>query len=55
MPYGRAFFTMLEGLGVVEEPKGSAPPAGGDDVRLRPLEAGPRSHAAFGPVADAPR
>jgi Uncharacterised nucleotidyltransferase len=54
-PYGRAFFTMLEGLRVVEEPKGSAPPAAGDEVRVRPVEVGPHSHTAFGPAADAPR
>jgi predicted nucleotidyltransferase len=53
-PYGRAFFTMLEGLGVVEEPPGRAPAAAEDDVIVRPLDAGPRSHAAFGPTGDTP-
>ncbi len=53
-PYGRAFFTMLEGLDVVEPPDGSKPEALRDEVTVRPLDIGPRSHAAFGPTADAP-
>lgn len=52
-PYGRAFFTMLEGLAVIEPADGDGTPAG-DDVAVRPIDAGPRTHAAFGPVADAP-
>jgi hypothetical protein len=53
-PYGRAFFTMLEGLGVVEEPAGAGPAPRPDDVRVRPVDDGTRTHAAFGPAADAP-
>lgn len=52
-PYGRAFFTMLEGLNVIEPAAGQGPGAG--DVAVRPLDVGPRTHAAFGPAADAPR
>lgn len=53
-PYGRAFFTMLEGLGVVDPPQdGEA--NGGGDVAVRAVDAEGRSHAAFGPAADAPR
>lgn len=56
-PYGRAFFTMLEGLGVVDEPQGGEPArgGGGDEVEVRLVAAGPRTHAAFGPATDAPR
>lgn len=57
-PYGCAFFTMLEGLGVIAPPgvdDGASDTGGEDDeVTVRPIDAGPRSHAAFGPVADAP-
>lgn len=54
-PYGLAFFTMLEGLEVVEPPQAStAPAAAGDEVTVRPLETGTPSHAAFGPAGDAP-
>jgi hypothetical protein len=53
-PNGRAFFTMLEGLGVVEEPAGAGPAPRPDDVRVRPVDDGTRTHAAFGPAADAP-
>lgn len=51
-PYGNAFFTMLEGLGVVDPPDGDAD--GGADVTVRPVDAGPRTQAAFGPAGDAP-
>ena len=53
-PYGRAFFTILEGLEVIEptEPDGAARrPAG---VAVEPVAGGPDSHAAFGPAPDAP-
>ena len=55
-PYGRAFFTMLEGLGVVEPPQ-REPAASGDGapVEVRPLDDGPSSQAAFGPARDTPR
>jgi hypothetical protein len=53
-PYGRAFFTMLEGLGVVEEPQARAPAAHEDEVTVRPVDVATPSHAAFGPVGDAP-
>ena len=56
-PYGRAFFTMLEGLGVIDPPgrNGTCAADGGEDeVTVRPVDTGQRSHAAFGPVADAP-
>jgi hypothetical protein len=53
-PYGRAFFTMLEGLGVVEEPQGGASADAEDHVRVRPVDAAAPSHAAFGPAAGAP-
>lgn len=56
-PYGRAFFTMLEGLGVIEPPahNGARSRREDDAVSVRPVkDAGPRSHAAFGPVADSP-
>ncbi|HWC27877.1 MAG TPA: nucleotidyltransferase [Solirubrobacteraceae bacterium] len=52
-PYGRAFFTMLEGLGVVE-PAECDEPAGRDEVAVRALDDRPHTHAAFGPAADAP-
>ena len=52
-PYGRAFFTMLEGLEVIERPDGAGRTER-DDVDVRPIDAGPRTHAAFGPLADAP-
>jgi hypothetical protein len=52
-PYGRAFFTMLEGLEVVPAPE-LHEHADGDQVAVRPLDAGPRSHAAFGPQGNAP-
>jgi Uncharacterised nucleotidyltransferase len=51
-PYGLAFFTILEGLGLVEPPPRDGPPRG-DGVAVRPLDEGPESHAAFGPAADA--
>ena len=54
-PYGRAFFTMLEGLDVVAPPQGSDGAAAGADVEVRPLDVGPRTQVAFGPAADAPR
>jgi hypothetical protein len=55
-PYGRAFFTMLEGLGVVEPPDGErAAAAAAEEVDVRPVDVGARTHAAFGPAADAPR
>ena len=55
-PYGCAFFTMLEGLGVVEAPDGEGT-AGGrvEAVEVRPVDVGVTPHAAFGPAADAPR
>ena len=54
-PYGRAFFTMLEGLGVVDERQGREPAVHEDDLRVRPVDVGTPSHAAFGPPGDAPR
>ena len=56
-PYGRAFFTMLEGLGVIDPPGGngaSVADGGEDEVTVRPIDVGPRTQAAFGPMADAP-
>jgi phosphoribosylformylglycinamidine synthase len=46
-PYGRAFFTMLEGLGVVEEPQARAAAAHEDEVTVRPVDAATPSHAAL--------
>lgn len=37
-PYGRAFFTMLEGLEVVEPPTGQEHANGAGDVEVRPLD-----------------
>ncbi len=53
-PYGLAFFTMLEGLEVVEPSTGQEHANGAGDVEVRPLDVGPRTRAAFGPVGDAP-
>ncbi len=52
-PYGRAFFTMLEGLDVVEPPR-SEEGSAGDEVVVRPLDVGPQTQAVFGPAGDAP-
>ena len=52
-PYGQAFFTMLEGLEVIDRPDGERR-AHGAEVEVHPLEDRPRTHAAFGPLADAP-
>ena len=52
-PYGQAFFTMLEGLEVIE-PRGTDEPHEGDEVTVRPLDDDAHTHAAFGPLADAP-
>jgi hypothetical protein len=54
-PYGRAFFTMLEGLDVVPAPEGPDGSAAGGAVEVRRIDAGSRPHAAFGPASDAPR
>ena len=53
-PYGQAFFTMLEGLEVIEPDDADERASHGDEVAVRPLDDGRRTHAAFGPLADAP-
>ncbi len=53
-PYGMAFFTILEGLGVVPSGAGDSDHGNGDRVAVRPVD-GPRSGVALGPGADAPR
>jgi hypothetical protein len=51
-PYARAFFTLLEGLGIV----GQDEPADPDAVMVRPdMEATPRGATAFGPSSRDPR
>ncbi|HVF78674.1 MAG TPA: nucleotidyltransferase [Solirubrobacteraceae bacterium] len=52
-PYGRAFFTMLEGLDVVPAPEGAGGTAAGADVEVRPVDVGRRTQVAFGPAGDA--
>ena len=47
-PYGMAFFTILEGLGVVPSRAGNGDRGNGDRVAVRPVE-GPHSGTAFGP------
>ena len=51
-PYGLAFFTMLEGLEVIEPSDRERHEV--DGVEVRPVE-GPDSQVAFGPLADEPR
>jgi hypothetical protein len=51
-PYARAFFTLLEGLGIV----GQDEPVDPDAVMVRPdMEATPRGATAFGPSSRDPR
>ena len=55
-PYGRAFFTMIEGLGVVEPPqREESLAADGAAVAVRPVDDGPSSQVAFGPASETPR
>lgn len=51
-PYGTAFFTILEGLGVVPGRAGEGDRGNGERVAVRPVE-GPHSGVALGPGGDA--
>ena len=53
-PYGMAFFTIIEGVGVIPSPERAGDGGNGDRVAVRPVE-GPRTGAVLGPGDGEPR